>query len=131
MDDARVVCRQLGCGPPLLAPGGAAFGQGNGTTWLDEVMCTGNESFLSDCPLSLWPQADCDHKEDASVVCSDTLFFPTSSLSTPEDPVSVDYDDAGTETIDSQCGHLLQDPGSDDLIALGNFGGDLHTLDNS
>ncbi|XP_038641631.1 deleted in malignant brain tumors 1 protein-like [Scyliorhinus canicula] len=86
MNDARVVCRQLGCGPPLLAPGGAAFGQGNGTTWLDEVMCTGNESFLSDCPLSLWPQADCDHKEDASVVCSDPLFFPTSSPSTPEAP---------------------------------------------
>ncbi|XP_072342218.1 scavenger receptor cysteine-rich domain-containing protein DMBT1-like [Scyliorhinus torazame] len=70
INDASVVCTQLGCGPPVLAPGGAAFGQGNGTTWLDEMKCTGSESFLSDCPLSSWPQADCDHKEDASVVCS-------------------------------------------------------------
>ncbi|XP_041071021.1 deleted in malignant brain tumors 1 protein-like [Carcharodon carcharias] len=71
MADANVVCRQLNCGSALLATGGAAFGQGEGDIWFDEVRCTGSESFLSDCPSSASAQSDCDHKEDASVICSE------------------------------------------------------------
>ncbi|XP_041070323.1 scavenger receptor cysteine-rich type 1 protein M130-like isoform X5 [Carcharodon carcharias] len=70
MADANVVCRQLHCGSALLATGGAAFGQGEGDMWFDEVRCTGSESFLSDCPSLASAQSDCDHKEDASVICS-------------------------------------------------------------
>ncbi|XP_041072384.1 deleted in malignant brain tumors 1 protein-like [Carcharodon carcharias] len=70
MADANVVCRQLNCGSALLATVGAAFGQGEGDIWFDEVRCTGSESFLSDCPSSGSAQSDCDHKEDASVICS-------------------------------------------------------------
>ncbi|XP_038644281.1 deleted in malignant brain tumors 1 protein-like, partial [Scyliorhinus canicula] len=70
MADADVVCRQLDCGLALQAPGGAAFGTGDGAVWLDEVRCTGSESILSDCPSSAANQPDCHHKEDASVICS-------------------------------------------------------------
>ncbi|XP_069771635.1 scavenger receptor cysteine-rich type 1 protein M130-like [Narcine bancroftii] len=78
--DANVVCRQLGCGPALLAAGGSAFAQADGAIWLDEVKCSGSESFLSDCHSSPSGQHDCDHKEDASVICSDQWEKSTSPL---------------------------------------------------
>ncbi|XP_067857541.1 deleted in malignant brain tumors 1 protein-like [Heptranchias perlo] len=82
MADANVVCRQLHCGPALLAPGGASFARGDGVIWLDEVKCTGSESFLSDCRSSPPGQHDCYHKEDASVICSGLNLSPTASPST-------------------------------------------------
>ncbi|KAL8562815.1 hypothetical protein ACOMHN_004507 [Nucella lapillus] len=38
-------------------------------TWLDEVNCTGSEPSLSHCPKSDWGIHDCDHTEDAAVIC--------------------------------------------------------------
>ncbi|XP_041065192.1 deleted in malignant brain tumors 1 protein-like [Carcharodon carcharias] len=77
--DANVVCGQLGCGSAVLAPAGAAFNEGKGVIWLNEVKCTGSESFLSDCASSPPTQIDCNHKEDASVICSGLDFLPRSS----------------------------------------------------
>ncbi|XP_021516036.1 scavenger receptor cysteine-rich domain-containing protein SCART1-like [Meriones unguiculatus] len=71
LQDAHVVCRQLGCGHALSAPGGAHFGAGTGRIWMDELGCLGEEAALWACQSGGWGQHDCGHKEDAGVICSE------------------------------------------------------------
>ena len=71
MNDANVVCRQLGFSSASSAPGGATYGQGSYIIWLDEVNCQGSEASLLDCAHSGWgPISSCSHSEDAGVVCN-------------------------------------------------------------
>ncbi|NXH73390.1 C163A protein, partial [Hydrobates tethys] len=49
LPDATVVCRQLGCGTALAAPGSARFGPGTGLLWPDAGGCAGTEASLWDC----------------------------------------------------------------------------------
>lgn len=67
---ANVVCRQLGCGMAVAAPRQARFGEGQGRIWLDDTRCTGTEAALSECRTKDWGVHLCQHKDDASVVCS-------------------------------------------------------------
>ena len=52
----------------------AAFGSGGGPVLLDEVMCTGLESRLFDCPHAGIEVEDCTHSDDAGVVCMEGIF---------------------------------------------------------
>ncbi|CAN0196061.1 unnamed protein product [Bubo scandiacus] len=70
MQDAEVACRQLGCGPPVSALDEAAFGEGTGPIWLEQVECRGTEPSLQDCWARPGDSGACRHKEDAAVHCS-------------------------------------------------------------
>uniref|UniRef100_A0A4X2K4Q1 Scavenger receptor cysteine rich family member with 4 domains n=1 Tax=Vombatus ursinus TaxID=29139 RepID=A0A4X2K4Q1_VOMUR len=64
-----VVCRQLGCGEALAAPGEAQYGLGQGLILLDNVKCRGNEASLLRCSHILWNAHNCEHAEDAGAQC--------------------------------------------------------------
>ncbi|XP_054096928.2 T-cell differentiation antigen CD6 isoform X1 [Callithrix jacchus] len=70
LEDAHVVCRQLGCGWAIQALPGLHFTPGRGPIHRDQVNCSGTEVYLWDCP-GLPGQRYCGHKEDAGVVCSE------------------------------------------------------------
>ena len=70
INDAQVICRQLGFITALQATSSASFGQGTGTIWLDNVQCRGNETRIENCPNNGWGSHNCVHSEDAGVVCS-------------------------------------------------------------
>ncbi|MBN3314049.1 C163A protein, partial [Atractosteus spatula] len=76
LQDAQVVCRQLGCGDAVSSATEASFGPGSGTIWLDEVNCRGSELHLWDCCHSGLNQSDCRHKEDAGVTCTGVTKLP-------------------------------------------------------
>ena len=73
MNDAKVVCRQLGLGEAVKAVRGATFGQGIGDTMLSNVDCIGHESALGWCLHSGWRGRTCSHSKDAGVVCTGNI----------------------------------------------------------
>ena len=58
--------------------GGAHFGQGSGSIFLDNVACNGYETSLISCPYTT-PTSSDNHLEDAGVRCpgNNTLFMFT------------------------------------------------------
>ncbi|KAJ8042164.1 Deleted in malignant brain tumors 1 protein [Holothuria leucospilota] len=75
INDARVVCLQLGFSDAIARYGNAFFGQGSGEIWMDNVECNGQESSLSDCTHNGFGNHNCGHSEDAGVACVGWLSY--------------------------------------------------------
>ena len=70
LNDAHVVCRQLGYGPAIAAIGEAFYGEGSDQIWLHKMNCTGTELNIEDCSHNGWGIQDCSHEKDAGVQCA-------------------------------------------------------------
>ncbi|TRY55243.1 hypothetical protein DNTS_014557 [Danionella cerebrum] len=80
--DARVLCRQLGCGAALRADGISAFEAAQDTVWLKKVECRGNELHLWNCDFSLENHTECSHKRQAGVTYLSDVQVSTAPSST-------------------------------------------------
>ena len=69
IQDARVVCRQLGYPDAVAAPWSAHYGQGSGEILLDNVECLGTEPDIFACLHNEIGIHNCNHFEDASAEC--------------------------------------------------------------
>ncbi|MBN3325688.1 C163A protein, partial [Atractosteus spatula] len=70
LDAAAVVCRQLGCGSAVSAPGEAHFGAGSGNIW--HLSCRGSEAAVKFCGSPTSANSACGHYEDSGIICSGT-----------------------------------------------------------
>ncbi|XP_028408888.1 fibrillin-2-like [Dendronephthya gigantea] len=72
INNARVVCRQLGYRNALRVLPGSQVPDGSGRIWSDEVRCVGNEKNLEGCPRRYpgWYSRYCNHFHDVGVQCS-------------------------------------------------------------
>ena len=67
--ESNVTCRQLGFIGAIVTRSEAYFGRGSGPILLDDVQCTGNESYIWDCSHLGWNKNNCVHSEDVGVEC--------------------------------------------------------------
>ena len=70
LQDATVVCHQLGYGTAVHALWLAAFGEGSSPIWYANVNCSGREANLVQCGHDDLGVHNCSHWEDAGVICA-------------------------------------------------------------
>ena len=75
LNDAQVICRELGFGQAVDVRHSAYYGQGSGPIWLDDLQCDGTELTIGDCAHRGWGHHNCRHGEDAGVKCSKLFYY--------------------------------------------------------
>ncbi|XP_067909634.1 scavenger receptor cysteine-rich type 1 protein M130-like, partial [Heterodontus francisci] len=72
LNDANVVCTQLGCGEATAVYNYSKYGKSEGPVWVNDVGCEGNESQLQNCSLFTLNSSLTDSM-DVGVLCSGEL----------------------------------------------------------
>ena len=70
LNDAQVVCNELGLGKATAARHDSFYGYGSGQIWLYNLNCTGTEWSIVNCSHYGWGSYYCGHYNDAGVRCS-------------------------------------------------------------
>ena len=123
--EAEAVCRQLGHTGGIAVAGRGLdarfFGAGQGPIWLDEVACPTDFplSSLSSCSHDQWGRSDCDHNEDAGVICTAPMPHPPP----PNPPPSPPHAPFACDTIGTRTDARTQ--GFTNCSAVRNPGGNL------
>ncbi|KAJ8034096.1 Neurotrypsin [Holothuria leucospilota] len=73
VNNAHVVCSQLGYSGAAYTFTNGIYGEGSGFIWLTDVECIGNETSLSECKNGKDLQPDCSHRKYAGVFCASTI----------------------------------------------------------
>lgn len=104
-DEARVVCRAIGCtgdfDATILSP--AQYGEGTGRIWLDDVQCDGTEEDLSECSHLEWGRHNCNHYEDLTIRCDCAAREPMCVPISEECPAGTLETGPPTATSDREC----------------------------
>ncbi|KAJ8042165.1 Low-density lipoprotein receptor-related protein 4 [Holothuria leucospilota] len=113
IDDALVVCLQLGFTNAIASYSNAFFGQGSGQIWMDNVQCNGLESSLSECMHNGFGIHNCGHHEDAGVACGDqtcggTLNGLMGEIASPGYPSRYSTNLNCIWTIEASSGQVIQ-----------------------
>ena len=69
LNEANVVCRELGYPGAVRYHYNAYFGQGSGPIWLANLVCLGTETSLHYCYHRGVEIHNCGHNEDVGVIC--------------------------------------------------------------
>ena len=74
INDANVVCRELGYPEAVQYYHSYYFGRGSGPIWLDYLGCMGTETSLYNCSHN-GVGSHCSHYSDVGVICQGRYFF--------------------------------------------------------
>ena len=72
LNDAQVVCRELGYNNTIAVRYSSFYGQASHSKkiWLSDLNCIGTEWTIGNCLHEGWNVHDCNHYEDAGVKCA-------------------------------------------------------------
>ena len=70
--DADAICKQLGFESAQQIFYNAKYGQGAGPILVDQINCPAGVQSILDCKHEGWGNHDCQHSEDAGVICNRT-----------------------------------------------------------
>ena len=70
LNDAQVVCKELGFGNVITAAHGIFYEQRSGSVWLANFQCVGTEWNIRNCSHSEREMRYCGHYDNAGVKCT-------------------------------------------------------------